>query len=299
MAKSPRRGYLLRVTTPTTVGVKLARERIIGALDATPPRLDLAALGVATLFDPELDLEGCLVALDGYADEVREELRRTGAWENNGALLPRLEALRRVLGERAGFRGDDKQYDAPDNSYLHRVLERRTGLPITLSVIYVEVARRAGIPLFGVGFPGHFLVAARNDANTLVIDPFKGGAVLTTEGCRELLLRVAPQLKFEDKMLAAAPPELITVRMLTNLRRTFLERKMDEQALTVVDMLLLLVPDHPGELRTRATLLCSLGAYHAALRDVERCLLISPDAPDRQVLEMTARELRQRASLLN
>lgn len=284
--------------TPTTLGAKLARDRIISALDATPPRLDLAALGVATLFDPALDVDACLETLDGYGEEVREELRESGALDNS-ALLPRLEALRRVLGERAGFRGDDKQYDAPDNSFLHRVLERRTGLPITLSVIYVEVARRAGIPLFGVGFPGHFLVAARNDANTLVIDPYKGGAVLTTDGCRELLRRVAPQLKFENKMLAAAPPELITVRMLTNLRRTFLERKMHEEALTVVDMLLLLVPDHPGELRTRATVLCSLGAFHAALRDVERCLLISPDCPDRQVLEMTARELRQRAALLN
>jgi regulator of sirC expression with transglutaminase-like and TPR domain len=100
-------------------------------------------------------------------------------------------------------------------------------------------------------------------------------------------------------MLSPAPVELITYRMLSNLRRVYLERDESERGLAVVDLLLMLAPNHPGELRTRAALLANLGAYRAALKDVERCLELSPEAPDRDRLELTARELRERAELLN
>ena len=280
----------------STFSPPLARERLVSALAADPPRLDLAALAIATLNKPELDVSAHLHTLDALAARVQLEMERHAT---QGEVLAGLTALRHVLADIEGFRGNEDEYLAPENSFLDQVLENKVGLPITLSVVYLEVARRAGIPLYGVPFPGHFLVACHSGDHKLVVDPFHGGEILTEEGCKELLERVAPQLKFNPSMLAPAPVELIAYRMLSNLRRVFLERQDGERGLAVVDMLLMLAPNHPGELRTRASLLANLGAYRAALRDVERCLELSPDAPDRDRLEWTARELRERAELLN
>ncbi|NOK06114.1 MULTISPECIES: SirB1 family protein [Myxococcus] len=274
----------------------MARERLVSALAAEPPRLDLAALAIATLDKPLLDAPGCLHMLDVLACRVQVEAERLS---EKGEVLAPLRALRHVLADIEGFRGNEDDYHSPENSFLDQVLERKLGLPITLSVVYLEVARRAGISLYGVPFPGHFLVAHDAGDHKLLMDPFHQGDILTEHGCEELLKRVAPQLKFDRNMLAPAPVELITYRMLSNLRRVYLGREDCERGLAVVDLLLLLAPDHPGELRTRAALLSNLGAYRAALRDVERCLELSPEAPDRDRLEMTARELRERAALLN
>jgi regulator of sirC expression with transglutaminase-like and TPR domain len=275
-------------------GPPLARERLVCALAADPPRLDIAALAVATLAHPRLDLCAQLHTLDALGAHVQLEAERHGP-----GMLSGLRALRHVLAEVEGFHGNEQDYSAPENSFLDTVLERKTGLPIALSVVYLEVARRAGIPLYGVSFPGHFLVACQPGEHKLVLDPFHGGGVLTEAGCEALLRRMAPQLKFEPAMLAPAPVELIAFRMLSNLQRIYLEREEPERCLAVVDLLLLLAPDHPGELRTRAEVLTRLGAYRAALNDVEKCLALSPDAPDRERLELTARDLRERSSLLN
>lgn len=280
----------------STLSPSVARERLLSALAADPPRLDLAALAIATLNRPELDTSAYLHTLDALAARVQLEMERhTG----HGEVLAGLTALRHVLADIEGFSGNEEDYQAPENSFLDQVLERKVGLPITLSVVYLEVARRAGIPLYGVPFPGHFLVACSAGDHKLVVDPFHGGEILTEEGCKELLERVAPQLRFNPTMLSPAPVELITYRMLSNLRRVYLERDESERGLAVVDLLLMLAPNHPGELRTRASLLANLGAYRAALKDVERCLELSPEAPDRDRLELTARELRERAELLN
>nr|QKW93563.1 regulator of SirC expression [Archangium gephyra] len=253
-------------------------------------------MAIATLNRPELDTSAYLHTLDALAARVQVEMERhTG----HGEVLAGLTALRHVLADIEGFRGNEEDYQAPENSFLDQVLERKVGLPITLSVVYLEVARRAGIPLYGVPFPGHFLVACSAGDHKLVVDPFHSGEILTEEGCKELLERVAPQLRFNPSMLSPAPVELITYRMLSNLRRVYLERDESERGLAVVDLLLMLAPNHPGELRTRASLLANLGAYRAALKDVERCLELSPEAPDRDRLELTARELRERAELLN
>jgi regulator of sirC expression with transglutaminase-like and TPR domain len=284
------------VSITSTLSPPLARERLLSALAADPPRLDLAALAIATLNQPELDAAACLHTLDALAARVQVEMERHAG---HGEVMAGLTALRHVLADIEGFRGNEDDYQSPDNSFLDLVLERKVGLPISLSVVYLEVARRAGIPLYGVPFPGHFLVACSAGDHKLVVDPFHSGEILTEEGCKELLERVAPQLKFNPSMLAPAPVELITYRMLSNLRRVFLEREEFERGLAVVDLLLMLAPNHPGELRTRAALLANLGAYRAALKDVERCMELSPDAPDRDRLELTARELRERAELLN
>ena len=277
-------------------GSPLARERLVSALAADPPRLDLAALAIATLANPSLDAPACLHTLDALAARVQLEVERH---LEEGPSLARLRALRHVLADIEGFRGNEQDYYSPENSFLDYVLEHKVGLPITLSVVYLEVARRAGISLYGVAFPGHFLVACNAGNHKLVVDPFHNGDILTETGCAELLRRVAPQLRFDPAKLSPAPVELITYRMLSNLKRVYLEREDTERGLTVVDLLLLLAPDHPGELRTRAVLQSQVGAFRAALKDVERCLELSPEAPDRERLELMARELRERLANLN
>jgi regulator of sirC expression with transglutaminase-like and TPR domain len=248
---------------------------------------------VALLEYPELDIGTCESALDALALRVR-------------ALKPspedttsQLTALRKVLAEDEGFGGDEQNYSDPKNSFLNVVLERRRGLPISLSVLYLEVARRSGIPLFGVAFPGHFVVAADYGAGKLVMDPFHGGAILDEAGCTDLLSRVAPQVKFSDRLLVPTAVRSVIARMLNNLKRSYLSRQDGERALRAFDLLLLLNPDHPGELRQRAHVLSGLGAFRAALADVERCLELSPHAPDHVNLRLAARALRQRVAFLN
>lgn len=275
----------------------VARRLLSNALTADPPRLDWAALAVAALDDPGVDVGRMEQRLDALATRVQAQLPslRMGGHE----MLAQVQALRHVLADEEGLSGDTERYDAPENSFIQRVLERRAGLPISLSVIYLEVARRARIPLFGVSFPGHFLVACVAAEEKLVMDPFEGGKVLTEAGCADLLARVAPQVRFHPRMLAPATVPAIAARMLNNLKRLYLARGEGERALQVLDLLLLITPDHPGELRARAAVLAAIGAFRAALADVERCLELSPDAPDLQSLQLTARALRHQMDFLH
>jgi len=272
-----------------------ARELLRQAMTSDPPRLDLAALAIAALEHPDLDVDACMQTLDTLAERVKVRCPA------NSPILNGLQALQRILADEEGFRGNTAHYHAPENSFLDVVLEQRVGLPISLSIIYLEVARRVGIPLFGVSFPGHFLVGIElpGEGRKLVMDPFNAGQILTETGCEDLLRTVAPQVKFTPKLIHAAPVKSVTYRMLNNLKRTYLDRGDGERALRVVDLMLALSPDHPGELRARAAILSALGAYRAALSDVERCLELSPNAPDHQSLQLTARALRQRVEFLN
>src|SRR5262249_20331390 len=157
--------------------------------------------------------------------------------------------LQQVLGQEEGLRGNEENYDAPENSFLNVVLERKVGLPITLSIIYVETARRCGIPLFGVSLPGHFVVAVNMGGRKLVMDPFCRGQFLNRAGCEALLRRTAPSVRFSSKMIVPTPPRSIAYRMLSNLKASYLKRSDGERALQVVEHLLALAPDHPTELR--------------------------------------------------
>jgi regulator of sirC expression with transglutaminase-like and TPR domain len=211
-----------------------------------------------------------------------------------------LDALVRVLGEDEGFRGDAERYDAPENSHLPTVLERRRGLPILLSIVYVEVARRAGLSLHAVNFPGHVLVAAPSENGfPRVLDPFHGGQLLPHSACEALLHRMAPHLTFDVSLLGPAEVPTIAARMLHNLRRYFVREKELPRALAVQSLLMELLPDHPAELRMRASLLASLGASRAALKDLDHCLVLHPDSPDRAEVERARDALRARVERLN
>ena len=134
----------------STLSPPLARERLVSALAADPPRLDLAALAIATLNQPQLDAAACLHTLDALAARVQVEMERLA---NHGEVMAGLSALRHVLADIEGFRGNEDDYHSPDNSFLDLVLERKVGLPISLSVLYLEVARRAGRGLMSALWP--------------------------------------------------------------------------------------------------------------------------------------------------
>jgi regulator of sirC expression with transglutaminase-like and TPR domain len=270
-----------------------ARDLLTRGLRARPPRLDWSACSVALLVDDDFTVEEVEAKLDALGDRV------TARIPSNFSVAAQLQALRTVLVEEEGFSGGAFLDDAPSNSALHHVLTRKTGLPITLSVLYLEVARRAGLALVGVSFPAHFLVATAEPGERLVLDPFHHGQLLTGNGCEELLAKVAPAVRFSPRLLLPASVQTITTRMLSNLKRTYLALGDGARALNVVDQLLMLVPDHPGELRDRADILSALGAYQAALVDVERCLELSPDAPDQRNLRLAAKTLKRHVDYLN
>jgi regulator of sirC expression with transglutaminase-like and TPR domain len=249
------------------------RDDFAAVLAAGPPD-DLArgALTVARIGHPALDPAPHLARLDALAAVVRPRL---------GAALSPADAGRTVAGylfRDLGFRGNQDDYYDPANSFLNDVLERRTGIPISLSLLLIEIARRLGLPAEGVGFPGHFLV--RIDG--VLLDPFFGGHPV---GRDELVVRYRtmsgnPTAALPDDALAPADHPAILARMLRNLVRTYLHRQAHPSALAAVDLLLVLVPDAPEELRLRGLVYEQLDCPAAALADLRRYLALCPDADD-------------------
>ena len=258
-----------------------SHKRLLAALAQPEPDLVEAALAIAADEYPELD-EGALQDhLDALADEVRARIDPAHP----------LQALTAVLGADHGFRGNVSAYGDPRNAFLNEVLTLRVGIPISLSLVYQEVARRAGLAVHGIAFPGHFLVGNAQG----VLDPFHGGRRLQPSDLRRLLARTAPQVSFSPRLLHPASSRQIVVRMLTNLEHIYVGAGDWPRALRVVELLLAVAPDHPGELRVRARVRQSLGAYAAALADVQHCMALSPHAPDAVQLRWTAQVLARRA----
>lgn len=254
------------------------------ALGRRPPRLDLAAIAVARLGNPGLAPGVLLERLDALAARVAGH-RGLGA----------LPALTKVLVDEEGFEGDREDYRNPRNSFLDVVLERRRGLPILLSTVYLEVGRRAGIAVEGIALPGHFV--ARVGAT--IVDPFNRGKVLDEAACEAIVERFQPGVGLSLDLLRPPTVRAIAWRMLNNLKTTWLGRGAHEDALRAVDLMLAVEPGHPGELRLRAGLLTELGAYRAALADLERCLACSPPPRDEDALRRAVDELRERIGMLH
>ncbi len=270
------------------LGKPPGQQALLAALAETPARLDLAACAIGTLEVPATDVSHVLGQLDALAAEVREVAK--------GSTVP--DALTKVLAFTHELRGDTEEYHSPLNSCLPRVLERKKGLPILLSVVWIEVARRAGFELHGIGLPGHFVVGFEDDGDLELRDPFNGGAALTRADAERSLQRFAPGARLTASLLAPMTVKAICWRMLTNLKGAYLDLKDWAKALETVDLLLTLEPAQPRELRTRAQLLTEMGAFSAALADVETCLA-QADVDDEESLERAAAMLRERIGALH
>jgi regulator of sirC expression with transglutaminase-like and TPR domain len=245
--------------------------------------LPRAALAISRLFQPTLDADRSLRRFESLCIAAVSSVPR------DADLTHRVRALNRFLFDQEGFGGNLEDFYDPRNSFLDQVLERRTGIPISLSLIYVEVARQVGIPAFGVGFPGHFLVRVADGDAMLVLDPFSRGASLDLEDLDRRLDDVygsgALTVAANPALLRPATRREILVRMLANLKVIFLRDGDLGQALIAVDGLLALQPDAPDELRDRGLIYRELGYTPAAAADLRRYLQVSDDAAE--IAELT------------
>ena len=236
-----------------------------------------AALAIARVEYPSLDPAPYVAALDRMGAEVATRL--------NGPREESIRAFNEYLYDEQGFTGNRERYDDPRNSFLNEVLDRRTGIPLSLAVIYLEVARRAGLRVDGVNFPGHFLLrAAQVDtgSDTLIIDPFHRGALLSEYDCRQLLRsHVGDEAAFNRTLLIPATRHDIVVRMLVNLKRLYVRMRSFPQARFVSTLLLSTDPAAISELRDRGLLAYHLQDFSGALRDLEEYLRLIPRSHDR------------------
>jgi regulator of sirC expression with transglutaminase-like and TPR domain len=271
-----------------------ARARFEALLAEPVLRLDEAALALAAEEYAGLDVRACLDRLDALAERVK---RRVG---DDARIAARISAVREVLFEDEGFRGNEKDYYDARNSYLNQVLERRLGIPITLSLLFMEVGRRAGLPLAGVGFPGHFLVKLElGHGPDLFIDAYNGGELLTADECVARFKHLVHGREFDPRFLEAVSSRQILARMLHNLKRIYVEQGDDVRAYWVIDRLLLLNPDAMDEVRDRGLVEARLGLKPAAARDLEAYLASSPGAADAADVRSLLDTLRARPAMLN
>ena len=244
------------------------------------PDLAVAALMIAQVEYTQLDTAPYLDRLDAIGQEARLRVARAlplraTPHRADPERYARVIALNDYLFTELGFVGNNAQYDDPRNSFLNEVLDRRTGLPITLALLYIEVARRAGLHVEGVNFPGHFLLRCPaplglSETDDLIIDAFHGGALLSEHACRQLLRRHAgDEAVLESRLFAHATKPQILVRMLLNLKRVYIRMHSFPQARDITELMLAIDSSAVAELRDRGLLAYHLHDFAAALRDLE------------------------------
>jgi regulator of sirC expression with transglutaminase-like and TPR domain len=267
-------------------------------------RIDLAraCLMIAQDAYPQLEVERYLGEIERMALRLRARLPQEEGPEE------RIVALNQFLFEDLGYWGNAEDYYDPRNSYLNEVIDRKTGIPLTLSILYMEVGRRIGLPLQGVSFPGHFLVRLRLRAGMLVLDPFSGGAPQSESELRQRLQRVIPEGVADnvpvaelplDQFLEPASNRQILARMLRNLKGIYREREKLESMLDVLNRMLVVSPDAHAELRDRGIVYQRLECYRAALKDLSDYAGREPDAPDQDDVRVRLMELSALCARLN
>jgi regulator of sirC expression with transglutaminase-like and TPR domain len=272
-----------------------------------------AAFAIARVEYPSLDPQPYVDRLARMGREAAARVTRAGPGR-----LEAIRAFNEYLYDEQGFVGNREHYDDPRNSLLNEVMERRTGIPITLAVVYLEVARRAGLRVAGINFPGHFLLRATESGvddgtDFVIIDPFHSGALLSEIDCRELLRQhLGDEAAFDRTLLEPATRHHIIVRMLVNLKRLYVRMRSFPQARFISDLLLAVDPSATSELRDRGLLAYHLQDFAAALRDLEEYLRLSPridrqstDEPEWQKEDLNSelwehvKNLRKRVAGLN
>lgn len=250
------------------------RELLTGGPGA--PALDLAALQIATIEYPELDPGSFVELLDSYARELGERIAPDAGGEEF------IHTTNAYLFEELGFQGNQQEYYHPANSCLNEVLTRRVGIPITLSVVYMEVARRLGRTVHGIGLPGHFIVQYEDEQISAFIDPFHAGRLMFETECFDLAREITGlDISSDPTVLKPAGKRQILIRMLNNLRSVYLQRSEPKKAIEVLSLLIQADPGSPGEYKQRGVCLAQTQKFQQARADFEMYLRLSPHAPDR------------------
>jgi regulator of sirC expression with transglutaminase-like and TPR domain len=272
--------------------------------------LTRACLMIAQDAYPGLDVESYIAEMDGLAARLRVRLRpeRPGQASGTRATEERVIALNEFLFEELGYRGNTDEYYDPRNSYLNEVIDRRTGIPITLSILYMELGQRIGLPFEGVSFPGHFLVRLPIRGASLILDPFMGGAPQSEAELRERLQRVIPEGAAAgvpvaelplDQFLESASKRQILARVLRNLKAIYRATDRPERLLEVLNRMLVLYPDAAAELRDRGFVYQRLECWRPALQDLTDYLQREPDAADVTDVRASMVDLAARCARLN
>lgn len=251
-----------------------------------------AALHVAAEEDPRCDVEGTLSELARMGEEARARVEGDDAGP--------VAALNRYLFDELGFSGNTRDYYDPRNSFLHHVVARRTGIPLTLSLVYMEVGRRAGLTVEGVGMPGHFIVRAEGDeGETFLVDPFHG-RFLDEDDCQSRLDEIyGGRVPLSPEHLRHTGAREILVRLLTNLKGIYAQAELHRRALACVERILVLAPHALSERRDRGVLLAELDRVPEAVAEVRAYLRLADNAPDADQVREQLKKIEMRAAMLN
>jgi regulator of sirC expression with transglutaminase-like and TPR domain len=252
-----------------------------------------AALLIAAEEYPRLDVDLYVDKLDSFGDIARE--RAAGG----SSALDMIAALNATLFEELGFRGNRSSYYDPRNSFLNEVIDRRTGIPITLTIVYIEVAKRIGFAIKGVGLPGHFIAKHEAESGDIFIDPFSDGRSLGTLACSELVRETTGgAVELQPEHLLAVTNKQILTRMLSNVLGIYgvTDRR---RAVAAVERILLINPDSLKHVRDRGLLLAGLGETINAIKALERYLELAPRAPDSEAIRAQINSLRKNRAQLN
>jgi regulator of sirC expression with transglutaminase-like and TPR domain len=274
---------------------KNSRAEFAEMISRDDEHLDLAhaALLIAAEEYPNLNPDVYFERLDHFADLARE---RVADASDSGDVI---SALNSVMFDLLGFRGNRENYYDPRNSFLNQVIERRTGIPITMTVVYIEVARRIGFPIKGVGLPFHFIAKHEAQSGDIFIDPFNEGRVLGVAGCSELVAGVSGgKLELRAEHLAPVTKKQILSRILSNLLGIY-SASDHWRALAAIERILLIEPQTAAHIIDRGLLLKSLGDRTGAIAELERYLSLNPDAPDAESVRGEIKSIRQSQARLN
>jgi regulator of sirC expression with transglutaminase-like and TPR domain len=246
---------------------------------------------------PDINVQGYLGRLDDIATAIKKRLASDAFAEQ------KVLALNYYLFNELRYSGNVDDYYDPRNSYLNEVMERRTGVPITLSILYLEIGRRIGLNLKGISFPGHFLVKLAVKRGQLVLDPFIGGEAQSEADLRQRLAQVLPSAQAEraklDPYLEPATPRQIIARVLRNLKNVYMQANKLERVLAVMHRMLLVMPESAEELRDRGLVYHRLECFRPALSDLQNYLRRRPEAPDATEIHGKIVELKQASARLN
>lgn len=282
-------GYGLNATAPEAFAALVGR--------AEEDRIDLlrAALMIARAEYPDLQGEPYVARVEALARRVSAQV------PDFGDPIETIFALNRVLFEEEGFRGNREDYYNPCNSFLNDVIDRKLGIPITLSVVYMEVAKRAGLQLFGVGMPGHFMLKHYDpEGRQVIIDVYNRGAIVSAGECQAKLDEIYQgRLELRPEFLVAISKRQILTRMLNNLKNIYASGRNFRKALPIVDMILAIYPRSPEDVKQRAMLRYTLDDWSGAVQDLEDYLKMSPDASDADEIRETALTIRRGMARLN
>lgn len=260
----------------------IARQRFYQEVRQPDEQINLekAALYIAQEEYSSLDVDEYLNALDTMADEIRDRL------PDEAYPLRILQTINDYLYKDLKFSGNTDNYYDPRNSFLNDVIDRRTGIPITLALVYLAIAQRLAFPMVGIGMPGHFLIRPAVNEMEVFVDAFNNGEILFYQDCEERLQQIYGQpIELQPEFLEAVTPHQFLGRMLTNLKAIYLNQNEIEKCLGAIERILILFPEAPYELRDRGIIYFQTSRWIEAREDLERYLDRVPNANDRPIIE--------------